>query len=160
MNAAATRLRPGDPAPDFTLPDQHGHPTSLAERRGRRTVLYFYPEAMTPACTGQACDFRDGLAGLAAAGIDVLGVSRDPVERLARFDERDGLGFPLLSDPDRVVHLAYGVWGEKQLYGKTVVGVIRSTFIIGADGRIEDAIYNTRAKGHVAMLRKRLGLDG
>jgi thioredoxin-dependent peroxiredoxin len=152
------RLEPGDTAPDFTLPDQDGAPVTLAGLRGQRVILYFYPEAMTPGCTTEACDFRDNLNSLTAAGFAVLGVSRDGEAKLREFREQEHLTFPLLSDADRAVHEAYGVWGEKQLYGKTVTGVLRSTFVIAADGTIEQAFYNTKATGHVAMLRKRLGI--
>ncbi|UIN29822.1 thioredoxin-dependent thiol peroxidase [Microbacterium binotii] len=155
-----TQLQPGDTAPDFTLHDQDGNPVSLEEFRGRPVILYFYPAAMTPGCTTQACDFRDSLSSLTAAGYAVLGVSRDSSEKLATFRERDGLTFPLLSDPDHAVHDAYGAWGEKTNYGKTVEGVLRSTFVIDADGRIEHALYNVKATGHVARLRKLLGVDG
>jgi thioredoxin-dependent peroxiredoxin len=152
------RLEPGDTAPDFTLPDQDGAAVALADLRGQRVILYFYPEAMTPGCTTEACDFRDNLNSLTAAGFAVLGVSRDGEAKLREFREQEHLTFPLLSDADRAVHEAYGVWGEKQLYGKTVTGVLRSTFVIDAEGRIEQAFYNTKATGHVAMLRKRLGI--
>jgi thioredoxin-dependent peroxiredoxin len=152
------RLQPGDTAPDFTLTDQDGAPVALADYRGRRVILYFYPEAMTPGCTTEACDFRDNLNSLEAAGFAVLGVSRDSAEKLRAFREQEHLTFPLLSDADRAVHEAYGVWGEKQLYGKTVTGVLRSTFVIDGDGKVEQAFYNTKATGHVAMLRKRLGI--
>jgi peroxiredoxin Q/BCP len=152
------RLEIGATAPDFTLSDDHGERRSLRDYRGSRVILYAYPAAMTPGCTTQACDFRDSLVALTAAGFVVLGLSPDTVADLAAFRERDGLTFPLLSDPDRTVLTAYGAWGEKKLYGKTVVGVIRSTFVIGADGRIEQALYNVKATGHVAMLRKRLSL--
>ena len=153
------RLAPGDLAPDFTLPDQDGNPVTLSSLRGRTVVLYFYPEAMTPGCTTEACDFRDSLNSFAAAGVQVVGVSKDEPEKLKRFAERDDLTFPLLSDTDLAVQHAYGTWGEKSLYGKIVVGAIRSTFIIGADGRIEKALYNVKATGHVARLRRELGLD-
>ncbi|QAY74532.1 thioredoxin-dependent thiol peroxidase [Agromyces protaetiae] len=153
------RLAPGDLAPDFTLLDQHGTAVTLSELRGQRVVLYFYPEAMTPGCTTEACDFRDNFNSFASAGIKVLGVSKDDVERLERFAERDRLNFTLLADPDLAVQQRYGVWGEKSLYGKIVVGSIRSTFIIGADGRIEKALYNVKATGHVARLRRDLGID-
>lgn len=155
-----TQLQPGDTAPDFTLEDQDGAPVSLEELRGRPVILYFYPAAMTPGCTTQACDFRDSLSSLTAAGYTVLGVSRDAAAKLRSFRERDGLTFPLLSDPDHAVHDAYGAWGEKTNYGKTVEGVLRSTFVIDADGRIEQALYNVKATGHVARLRKLLGLEG
>jgi thioredoxin-dependent peroxiredoxin len=152
------RLSPGDPAPDFTLATDSGEQLSLGALRGRRVVLYAYPAAMTPGCTTQACDFRDSLASLAAAGIAVLGLSPDSPEKLAKFREREHLNFPLLSDPDKSALTAYGAFGEKKLYGKTVTGVIRSTFVIDAAGLIELAAYNVRAKGHVAKLRTDLGL--
>jgi peroxiredoxin Q/BCP len=152
------RLQPGDPAPAFDLLDDSGRRHSLADRRGRRTVLYAYPAAMTPGCTTQACDFRDSLHSLQAAGIDVLGISADSPEKLARFRDRDRLTFPLLSDPDKSVLIAYGAYGEKKLYGRTVTGIIRSTFVIDPDGRIESAQYNVKATGHVAKLRRELGV--
>jgi peroxiredoxin Q/BCP len=153
-----TRLEPGATAPDFTLTDDHGQTVSLHDLKGQRVVLYVYPAAMTPGCTTQACDFRDSLDSLAAAGITVLGLSPDKPEKLAKFRERDGLTFPLLSDPDKTTLEAYGAYGEKKLYGKTVVGVIRSTFVIGEDGTVEKAMYNVKATGHVAKLRKDLGV--
>lgn len=153
------RLAPGDLAPDFTLDDQDGGPVTLSSLRGTKVVLYFYPEAMTPGCTTEACDFRDSLNSFAGAGIRVIGVSKDDVAKLKRFTERDRLNFSVLSDADLAVQQAYGVWGEKMLYGKTVVGSIRSTFIIGTDGRIEKAMYNVKATGHVARVRRELGLD-
>lgn len=152
----STRLSPGDAAPDFTLPDTDGKPVSLSEYRGRRVVVYFYPAAGTPGCTTQACDFRDSLAALNGDGIDVLGVSPDRPAALATFRDKEGLTFPLLSDADRSVLTGWGAFGEKQMYGKTVTGVIRSTFVIDADGRIEVAQYNVRATGHVAKLRREL----
>jgi peroxiredoxin Q/BCP len=154
----SNRLKPGDPAPDFTLPTDSGDRLSLHDLRGRKVVLYAYPAAMTPGCTTQACDFRDSLNSLAAAGYQVVGVSPDPVAKLARFRERDALTFPLLSDVDRTVLSAYGAYGEKQNYGRTVTGVIRSTFVIDESGRIEKAMYNVRAAGHVAKLRRELGI--
>ena len=154
-----TRLEPGSPAPDFTLVDQDDRPVSLGSLRGQGVVLFFYPEAMTPGCTTEACDFRDSLAPLQAAGYTVLGISRDEPEKLRRFRERDALTFDLLSDPDHAVHEAYGAWGEKLNYGKKVTGVLRSTFVVGADGRIEHALYNVKATGHVARIRKLIGLD-
>ena len=153
-----TRLQPGDPAPDFDLPDDRGDRIRLSDLRGRRVVLYAYPAAMTPGCTTQACDFRDSLDALAAAGITVVGISPDSPEKLERFRERDGLTFPLASDQDRSVLTAYGAFGEKKLYGRVVEGVIRSTFVIDPDGRIERAMYNVRATGHVAKLRRELGV--
>ncbi len=155
----SVRLEAGTAAPDFTLLDQSGEPVSLHNFRGKKVILYFYPEALTQACQKQACDFRDNLGSLASAGYVVLGVSRDEPTKLARAVEVDGLGFTLLSDPDRAVHEAYGTWGEKSMYGKTVLGVIRSTFVIDEDGTITLPLYNVKATGHVAMLRKKLGLD-
>lgn len=154
-----SRLEPGSPAPDFTLVDQDERPVSLADLRGGGVVLFFYPAAMTPGCTTEACDFRDSLAPLQAAGYTVLGVSRDDPATLRTFRERDGLTYGLLSDPDHAVHEAYGAWGEKMNYGKVVEGVIRSTFVVDADGRIAHALYNVKATGHVARVRALLGLD-
>ena len=153
-----TRLAPGDTAPDFTLPDADGKDVSLADFRGRKVVVYFYPAAMTPGCTTQACDFRDNLESLHGAGIDVVGISKDKPEKLAKFRERDSLTFPLLSDPSLDVHQAYDVYGEKTMYGKKIMGVIRSTFVVDADGRLEQAQYNVKATGHVAKLRRDLGV--
>lgn len=152
------RLTTGDLAPDFTLDDQDGRPVTLSSLRGSKVVLYFYPEAMTPGCTTEACDFRDNLNSFASAGIRVLGVSKDDVPKLKRFAERDRLNFTVLSDRELAVQQRYGVWGEKALYGKIVIGAIRSTFVIGEDGRIERALYNVKATGHVARLRRELGL--
>lgn len=148
-----TRLEPGAPAPDFTLPDQDERPIALHDLRGSRVILFFYPAAMTPGCTKEACDFRDSLAPLQEAGYTILGVSRDLPEKLRRFRERDSLTYDLLSDPDHAVHAEYGVWGDKMNYGKVVEGVIRSTFVIDAEGRIDHALYNIKATGHVARLR-------
>ena len=153
-----TRLEPGSPAPDFTLVDQDERSVSLRDLRGGGVILFFYPEAMTPGCTTEACDFRDSLAPLQAAGYTVLGISRDEPEKLRRFRERDGLTYDLLSDPDHAIHDAYGVWGEKVNYGKTVMGVIRSTFVIDEEGRIDQALYNVKATGHVARVRALVGL--
>lgn len=153
-----SRLEPGSPAPDFTLIDQDERSVSLADLRGGGVVLFFYPAAMTPGCTTEACDFRDSLAPLQAAGYTVLGVSRDDPATLRAFRERDGLTYDLLSDPDHAVHDAYGAWGEKMNYGKVVEGVIRSTFVVDADGRIAHALYNVKATGHVARVRALLGL--
>lgn len=155
----ATRLEPGTPAPAFTLPDKDGAHVSLADFAGQKVVLYFYPAASTPGCTTQACDFRDNLASLRSAGYTVLGVSKDGPDALQKFAEEEHLPFPLLSDPDLAVHNAYGTYGEKSMYGKTVMGVIRSTFVIDETGAIEHALYNVKATGHVASLRKKLGLD-
>ena len=154
----SARLEPGVNAPSFTLPDQDGNPVSLSDYRGQRVVLYFYPAAMTPGCTKQACDFRDNLSDFADAGLTVLGISPDKPAKLEKFQERDSTTFPLLSDPDKQVLTEYGAFGEKMMYGKTVTGVIRSTFVIGADGTIEVAQYNVRATGHVAKLRRDLKL--
>jgi thioredoxin-dependent peroxiredoxin len=158
MRVSDVRLTPGDQAPDFTLPDADGHNVSLSSLRGRRVIVYFYPAAMTPGCTTQACDFRDSDASLSAAGFAVLGISPDSPAKLAKFRDRDGLTFPLLSDPELTVLKTYGAYGEKMLYGKQSVGVIRSTFVVGADGAIEKAYYGVKATGHVARLRKDLGI--
>jgi peroxiredoxin Q/BCP len=152
------RLAPGDQAPDFTLTDADGGKVSLSALRGQRVIIYFYPAAMTPGCTKQACDFRDSRQDLSDAGFTVLGISPDSPAKLTRFRDRDGLTFPLLSDPDKTVLNAYGAYGEKMLYGRKSVGVIRSTFVIGADGAIERAYYGVKATGHVTRLRKDLGL--
>lgn len=152
------RLSPGNAAPEFTLPDADGKPVSLSDYRGRSVVVYCYPAASTPGCTKQACDFRDNLAELDTAGFEVVGISPDPPAKLAKFRDAQGLTFPLLSDADRAVLTAYGAYGEKQLYGRTVTGVIRSTFVIDPQGRIDKALYNVRATGHVAKLRKDLGM--
>ena len=153
------RLSPGDTAPDFTLPDADGKDVSLSDFRGRKVVVYFYPAAMTPGCTKQACDFRDSLESLQAAGYAVLGVSPDKPAKLAKFRERDAVNFPLLADESRETLAAYGAFGEKTMYGKKVTGVIRSTFVVDEDGRIALAQYNVKATGHVAKLRRDLGLD-
>ena len=155
---ASPRLSPGDPAPDFTLPDADGNPVALGDLRGRKVVLYVYPAASTPGCTTQACDFRDNLSDLTAAGYAVLGLSPDPPAKLARFRDAEGLTFPLLSDPDKTVLTAYGAYGEKSLYGKTVVGVIRSTFVLDEQGTVTSASYGVKAKGHVDKLRRDLGV--
>ena len=154
-----TRLAPGDPAPDFTLATDSGGKLALKDLSGRKVVLYAYPAAMTPGCTTQACDFRDSLASLQAAGYEVVGISPDKPEKLAQFRERDALTFPLVSDPDKSVLTPYGAYGEKQNYGRTVMGVIRSTFVIDEHGRIVTAMYHVKATGHVAKLRRELGLD-
>ena len=152
------RLSVGDTAPDFTLPDADGNDVALAGLRGKNVIVYFYPAAMTPGCTKQACDFRDSLDSLQAAGYAVLGISPDKPAKLAKFRERDGLTITLLSDPDKDVLSTWGAFGEKQMYGKTVQGVIRSTFVVDEKGKIELAQYNVKASGHVAKLRKDLGL--
>jgi len=152
------RLTPGDPAPEFTLPTDNGDTLTLKDLRGRKVILYVYPAAMTPGCTKQACDFRDSLDSLQAAGYAVLGISPDKPAKLAKFRERDGVTFPLLSDPDKEVLQAYGAFGEKTTYGKKVTGVIRSTFVVDPDGKVAVAQYNVKATGHVAKLRRDLGL--
>jgi peroxiredoxin Q/BCP len=154
-----TQLEPGDPAPTFRLPDADGNLVGLDDFRGRRTIVYFYPAAATPGCTTQACDFRDSLASLQGAGYAVVGISPDPPAKLARFREAEGLTFPLLSDQGKEVLSGYGAFGEKTMYGKKVTGVIRSTVVVDEDGTVERAMYNVKAKGHVAKLRKDLGLD-
>jgi thioredoxin-dependent peroxiredoxin len=150
------RLEVGAAAPDFRLPDSTGADVSLSDYRGRRVIVYFYPAAATPGCTKQACDFRDNLAELNDAGLTVLGISPDKPEKLAKFVADEGLTFPLLSDQNREVLTAWGAFGEKQNYGRTIMGVIRSTFVVDTDGKIEKAMYNVRATGHVAKLRKDL----
>jgi peroxiredoxin Q/BCP len=150
------RLSEGDPAPDFRLPDSTGAEVSLADFRGRHVLVYFYPAAGTPGCTKQACDFRDNLAELDGAGFAVLGISPDKPAKLARFASDEGLNFPLLSDESREVMTEWGAYGEKQNYGRTITGVIRSTFVVDPDGKIAKALYNVRATGHVAKLRKDL----
>ncbi len=154
-----SKLQPGDAAPDFTLTDADDNEVSLESFRGRRVILYFYPAAMTPGCTKQACDFRDNLGALTEQGFVVLGVSKDKPAKLRQFREHDALTFPLLSDTGLDVHKAYGAYGEKTNYGKTIMGVIRSTFVIDPDGKIEKALYNVKATGHVARLTKELGIS-
>jgi peroxiredoxin Q/BCP len=149
------RLAPGDKAPAFSLPDANGNKVSLADYKGRRVVVYFYPAASTPGCTKEACDFRDNLHDLNDAGLDVVGISPDPPAKLAKFRDAEGLTFPLLSDPDRKVLTAYGAYGEKQMYGKTVQGVIRSTFVVDEKGKIAVAQYNVKA-AHTATFSKRV----
>jgi peroxiredoxin Q/BCP len=156
--APAARLSPGDPAPDFTLPDAEGKQVSLADHRGRRVIVYCYPAALTPGCTTQAVDFTEAAGDLAQAGLDIIGVSPDEPEKLLRFRDKEKLGITLVSDPEKKVLRAYGAYGPKKLYGKEVIGVIRSTFIVDAEGRIESASYNVKATGHVAKLRRELGL--
>lgn len=152
------RLAPGDTAPDFTLLAADGSTVTLSDLRGENVIVYFYPAASTPACAQQACDFRDSLASLQAAGYRVLGVSPDAVEALATFAQEDALTFPLLSDPDHAVLEAWGAWGEKNLYGRLVTGVIRSTVVVAPDGGVALAQYNVKATGHVARLRRTLGV--
>lgn len=155
----STRLSAGDAAPDFTLTSDTGDEVSLSSLRGRKVIVYFYPAAMTPGCAKQACDFTDSLVSLQQAGYEVVGISPDKPEKLAKFRERDALTITLLSDPDKETLTAYGAFGEKKLYGKVVQGVIRSTFVVDEDGVIVVAQYNVKATGHVAKLRRDLGLD-
>ena len=158
MTDTSARLSAGTAAPAFTLDDSDGNTVSLADHAGQRVIVYFYPAASTPGCTTEACDFRDNLNSLKSAGYQVLGVSKDDASALQKFRAEQNLNFPLLSDPGLEVHKAYGAYGEKSLYGKTVTGVIRSTFVIDEQGTIELPLYNVKATGHVASLRKKLGL--
>ncbi|MCZ2810017.1 MULTISPECIES: thioredoxin-dependent thiol peroxidase [unclassified Modestobacter] len=158
IDTAPVRLAPGDPAPEFTLPDADGTPVSLSSFRGRRVIVYCYPAALTPGCTTQAVDFTAAAGDLAEAGLDIIGVSPDVPEKLSRFREQEELSITLVSDPEKQVLTAYGAYGPKKLYGKEVVGVIRSTFVVDADGRIEKAAYNVKATGHVAKLMRDLGI--
>ncbi len=155
-----TRLSPGDTAPDFTLGSDDGRRVSLADLRGRKVIVYFYPAAMTPGCSKQACDFTESLDAFQQAGYEVLGISPDKPEKLAKFRERDALTITLLSDPDKEVLSRYGAFGEKKMYGKTVQGVIRSTIVVDEQGKVQIAQYNVRATGHVAKLRRDVGLSG
>jgi peroxiredoxin Q/BCP len=154
----SARLEPGDKAPDFSLPDDTGATVSLSDFAGRKVIVYFYPAAMTPGCTTQACDFSESLDSLKRDGYDVVGISKDAPAKLAKFRERDHLTLPLLSDQDLAVHQAYGAYGEKKLYGKTVEGVLRSTFVVDEDGTLSHAFYNVKATGHVSKLRRDLGV--
>ncbi|MBN9151071.1 MAG: thioredoxin-dependent thiol peroxidase [Micrococcales bacterium] len=156
----AVTLREGDIAPTFTLSDQDGKMVSLSDFLGKKVIVYFYPAASTPGCTTEACDFRDNLNSLAAAGYQVLGISKDELPALVKFKTDERLNFPLLSDPSLDIHNAYGAWGQKSLYGKAVTGTLRSTFVLDESGKVVLPLYNVKATGHVAMLRKRLGLDG
>lgn len=150
------RLEIGDQAPAFTLPNDGGKTTSLADYQGKRVLVYFYPRANTPGCTTEACDFRDSLTQLNDLGIEVVGISPDTVDKLVAFREKNNLTFPLLADPDKNVLKEWGAFGEKKNYGKIVEGVIRSTFLVGTDGTIELALYNVRATGHVARVIREL----
>lgn len=152
------RLEPGQQAPAFSLTDDAGQTVSLADFAGRKVIVYFYPAAMTPGCTKQACDFSESLDSLRKDGYEVVGISKDKPAKLAKFRERDQLTIPLLSDEDLRAHTAYGAWGEKKLYGKTVEGVIRSTFVVDEEGKVSHAFYNVKATGHVAKLRRDLGI--
>jgi peroxiredoxin Q/BCP len=153
-----TVLEAGQTAPDFTLSDAEGNQVSLSDFRGKNVIVYFYPAASTPGCTTQACDFRDNMASLQSAGYVVLGVSKDKLPALQKFAAEENLSFPLLSDEDLSVHHAYGAFGEKNMYGKTVQGVLRSTFVVDAEGTLTHALYNVKATGHVESLKKKLGL--
>ncbi|MEO7943116.1 MAG: thioredoxin-dependent thiol peroxidase [Marmoricola sp.] len=155
---APHRLSPGDTAPDFTLPTDTGDDVSLSGLRGRKVIVYFYPAAMTPGCTTQACDFTDSLESLRGEGYEVVGISPDKPAKLATFRDRDALSITLASDEDRSVMTSYGAFGEKKLYGKVVQGVIRSTIVVDESGQVALAQYNVKATGHVAKLRKDLGL--
>jgi thioredoxin-dependent peroxiredoxin len=152
------RLEVGATAPAFSLPDADGNPVKLSDYKGRKVIVYFYPAAATPGCTKEACDFQNNLGELNGAGLDVLGISPDKPAKLAKFRDAEGLTFPLLSDPDRKVLEAWGAYGEKTMYGKTVQGVIRSTFVVDEKGKIALAQYNIRATGHVAKLRRDLSV--
>ncbi|MFD3583463.1 thioredoxin-dependent thiol peroxidase [Streptomyces sp. NPDC058683] len=152
------RLQPGDVAPDFTLPDADGNEVSLSAHKGRKVIVYFYPAALTPGCTKQACDFTDNLDLLAGAGYDVIGVSPDQPEKLGKFRDKENLRVTLVADPDKKVLDAFGAYGEKMNYGKTYLGVIRSTIIVDEEGKVERALYNVRATGHVAKIIKDLGI--
>lgn len=154
----SARLAPGDQAPEFTLTDDAGNEVSLSDFRGKTVVLYAYPAAMTPGCTTEACDFRDSLESLHAAGVEVIGISPDKPEKLAKFRAKEHLTFPLVSDPDKAVLTEYGAYGEKTMYGKKTMGVIRSTFVIDGHGVVQHALYNVKATGHVARVRDLLGL--
>ncbi|RFA22843.1 thioredoxin-dependent thiol peroxidase [Subtercola boreus] len=159
MSDTAERLTVGQQAPGFTMRDENDRDVSLSDYLGQKVVVYFYPAANTPGCTTEACDFRDNINSLKGAGYQVLGVSKDTPDVLKGFAEAQGLNFPLLSDPDFAVHRAYGAYGEKSLYGKTVTGVLRSTFVVDEGGMISQALYNVKATGHVASLRKKLKID-
>jgi peroxiredoxin Q/BCP len=159
MVSGADRLEQGDTAPDFTLQDENGSPVSLTDFQGQKVILYFYPAAMTPGCTTEACDFRDSLNSLQSAGYQVVGISKDEPAKNKEFREQENLNFPLLSDPDLTVHNAYRAYGEKSMYGKTVEGVLRSTFVLDEKNVVQLPLYNVKATGHVAMLRKKLGID-
>ncbi|MBX3088506.1 MAG: thioredoxin-dependent thiol peroxidase [Cryobacterium sp.] len=154
-----SEVKVGDEAPTFSLSDETGATVSLSDFKGQKVIVYFYPAASTPGCTTEACDFRDSLNPLAAAGYQVLGISKDELPALVKFKQEEHLNFPLLSDPGLETHKAWGVWGEKQLYGKPVTGTLRSTFVVDESGKIQLALYNVKATGHVAMLRKKIGLD-
>jgi len=159
MMTSSRKLEIGQKAPAFTLSDQDGANVSLTDFAGESVIIYFYPAASTPGCTTQACDFRDNINSLKSSGYQVLGISKDPIGPLKKFHTEQGLNFPLLSDEDLSVHLAYGAHGEKSLYGKTVTGTLRSTFVLDGDSIIVMPLYNVKATGHVSLLRRKLGLD-
>lgn len=152
------KLQPGTQAPDFTLQDAEGKETSLSDFRGKNVILYFYPAAATPGCTTQACDFRDSLSSLHGSGYEVLGISPDAPEKLADFTGDYNLTFPLLSDEDHAVALAYGAWGEKLVDGEIVEGIVRSTVVVDPEGAVSLVQYQVKAQGHVAALRELLGV--
>jgi peroxiredoxin Q/BCP len=156
--SAENRLDEGSKAPGFKVLDQDGKKVSLADFKGHKVILYFFPAASTPGCTKEACDFNDNLNPFKKAGYTVLGISPDAPAKLLKFKENQDLNFPLLSDPELEVHKTYGAFGTKSMYGRTYEGVIRSTFVIDEKGKIALALYNVKATGHVAMLRKQLGI--
>ena len=159
MSANMTvKLQPGTPAPDFTLPDADGKPVALADYRGKNVIVYFYPQAATPGCTTEACDFRDSLASLQGSGYEVLGISPDAPEALAHFTGDFALTFPLLADEDHAVALAYGAWGEKLVRGEITEGIVRSTVVLDPEGKVKLAQYQVKAEGHVAALKDELGV--
>lgn len=159
MSANMTvKLQPGTPAPDFTLPDAEGKPVALADYRGKNVIVYFYPQAATPGCTTEACDFRDNLASLQGSGYEVLGISPDAPDALAHFTGDFALTFPLLADEDHAVALAYGAWGEKLVHGEVTEGLVRSTVVLDPEGKVKLAQYQVKAQGHVAALKEELGV--
>lgn len=152
------KLQPGTKAPDFTLPDARGKSVSLADYRGKNVIVYFYPQAATPGCTTEACDFRDNLASLQGSGYEVLGISPDGPDALAHFTGDFALTFPLLADEDHSVALAYGAWGEKLVNGEVTEGIVRSTVVLDPQGNVKLAQYQVKAQGHVAALKEELGV--
>jgi peroxiredoxin Q/BCP len=152
------KLQPGTQGPEFTLPDAEGKPVSLADYRGKNVIVYFYPQAATPGCTTEACDFRDNLSSLQGSGYEVLGISPDAPEALANFTGDFALTFPLLADEDRAVARAYGAWGEKLIDGEVTEGIVRSTVVLDPEGKVKLAQYQVKAQGHVAALKEKLGV--
>lgn len=152
------KLETGSAAPAFSLSNQDEQQVSLADYSGQKVIVYFYPAASTPGCTTQACDFRDNINSLKSAGFTVLGISPDAPTKLKKFKDKEGLNFELLSDPENKIQEAYGAYGEKSMYGKTYMGTIRSTFVVGESGKIEHAFYNVKAKGHIEFLRDKMGI--